>query len=332
MNIIRNEKGMTLIEIVITLLIASIIMMMAGSILLSSMGFFDQHAISDMDKSTLDSAFGVVSDRIEYATGVRISETSLRKEEEYDDWRYYRINQGKVYAQLGDVLSGEDDLYTNDFYHKRTFTMKVQRKGKDKLYLYMGIKDGDNVVYDRSRTLTLENLTALVEKDSTNGIIAPTDNVYTDVYLYFTEKEPKGSELPTDISGTVADEMFCLVGNENSYRGDFKAPNFYKKGEFVTYNGVWYRSQQPLNVTDPTFTPNVMNTGWKRIDSFWNETSEYQKNDIIIYGVDKLGNYIYYESMRNNNVYMNPEATVNHAWKEIDEANLPKDEACRIDW
>ena len=45
-----NNKGMTLVEIVVVLLIASIIMTITGGILVNSLGYFDTTTKKSLDK------------------------------------------------------------------------------------------------------------------------------------------------------------------------------------------------------------------------------------------------------------------------------------------
>ncbi|MBS6374967.1 MAG: prepilin-type N-terminal cleavage/methylation domain-containing protein [Erysipelotrichaceae bacterium] len=332
MKYLRNHKGMTLIEIIITLFIASIILVMSSSILLSSMGFFDQHAVSDYDKSTLDSAFSQVSDQLEYASGITISATPL-SDKSYENWSYYRIKNGRLYYRA--TADGDErDLYTDAFYHKRQMMMQVQMKDKDKLYLYMGLKEDDRIVYDRQNTLSLSVVTVRIENNESEGITAPDKKVHTDVYVYFQRQhEEESGNIPEDgVPGTVADEKYCLENNQDAYKGDFKIPADYDKGDFVTYNGILYRAQKNINANNPAFTPDVMNTGWKRIDENWNQSSEYQKGDIIIFGADEHGNHVYYQSLTNHNVAWQPDMTIGHSWVKLDPSEVPKEHACRVTW
>lgn len=333
MKHLRNNQGMTLMEIIITLFIASIIMVMSGSILLSSMGFFDQHAISDYDKSSLDSAFSGVSDQLEYASGITISPTRLT-DEAYEEWSYYHIKNGRLYYRAS-ASGDERDLYTDEFYHKRLMTMQVQMKDKDKLYLYMGLKEDDQIVYDRQNTLSLPVIKTRIDNQESEGITAPDKNVHTDVYVYFQRQHEEASEeFPDDdsVPGTVADEKYCLENNPDAYKGDFITPSSYDKGDFITYNGVLYRAQKKINANNPTFTPDIMNTGWKRIEENWNQTSEYQKGDIIVYGADDKGNHVFYRSLINHNVAWQPDATIGHSWEKLDADEVPKEHACRVTW
>ena len=73
-----NNKGMTLVEIVVVLLIASIIMTITGGILVNSLGYFDKTTQNSLDKQTVDGVLDFISSEITYATDVRINEDLLQ--------------------------------------------------------------------------------------------------------------------------------------------------------------------------------------------------------------------------------------------------------------
>ena len=59
-----NNKGMTLVEIVVVLLIASIIMTITGGILVNSLGYFDKTTQNSLDKQTVDGVLDFISKMI----------------------------------------------------------------------------------------------------------------------------------------------------------------------------------------------------------------------------------------------------------------------------
>ena len=67
-----NNKGMTLVEIVVVLLIASIIMTITGGILVNSLGYFDTTTKKSLYKQTFDCFLYFISNEITYATDVRV--------------------------------------------------------------------------------------------------------------------------------------------------------------------------------------------------------------------------------------------------------------------
>ena len=82
-----NNKGMTLVEIVVVLLIASIIMTITGGILVNSLGYFDTTTKKSLDKQTLDGVLDFISNEITYATDVRVSNTKPDDR----DWHYLYV-------------------------------------------------------------------------------------------------------------------------------------------------------------------------------------------------------------------------------------------------
>ena len=105
-----NNKGMTLVEIVVVLLIASIIMTITGGILVNSLGYFDTTTKKSLDKQTLDGVLDFISNEITYATDVRVSNTKPDDR----DWHYLYVlkndkNKGRLYRDGKAVF--DDDYY-----------------------------------------------------------------------------------------------------------------------------------------------------------------------------------------------------------------------------
>lgn len=78
---------MTLVEIVVVLLIASIIMTILGGILVNSLSYFDTTTKKSLDKQTLDGVLDFISNEITYATDVRVSNTKPDDR----DWHYLYV-------------------------------------------------------------------------------------------------------------------------------------------------------------------------------------------------------------------------------------------------
>uniref|UniRef100_UPI00295E706B GNAT family N-acetyltransferase n=1 Tax=Faecalibacillus intestinalis TaxID=1982626 RepID=UPI00295E706B len=103
-----NNKGMTLVEIVVVLLIASIIMTITGGILVNSLGYFDTTTKKSLDKQTLDGVLDFISNEITYATDVRVSNTKPDDR----DWHYLYVlkndikNNGYVYY----IIQEDDEV------------------------------------------------------------------------------------------------------------------------------------------------------------------------------------------------------------------------------
>ena len=79
----KNNKGMTLVEIVIVLLIASIAMTITGGILVNSLGYFDDNTKASIDKQSVDGILDYIDGEIKYATDVVVAKDKPKNK---DNW------------------------------------------------------------------------------------------------------------------------------------------------------------------------------------------------------------------------------------------------------
>ena len=99
MSIKFNKKGMTLVEITVVLLIASILMTITGGILINSLGYFQDTTALSTDKSVGDGVLDFINSEIEYSSDVRVQENQPNG----NDWHciYVEmvnyIEMGKLY-------------------------------------------------------------------------------------------------------------------------------------------------------------------------------------------------------------------------------------------
>ena len=149
-----NNKGMTLVEIVVALLIASIIMTITGGILVNSLGYFDTTTKKSLDKQTLDGVLDFISNEITYATDVRVSNTKPDDR----DWHYLYVlkndkNKGRLYRDGKAVF--DDDYYINN----RDLQMDVRGFTTNGYRLDLTLKylNGTEEVYSTKNTYELVN-------------------------------------------------------------------------------------------------------------------------------------------------------------------------------
>lgn len=91
----KNNKGMTLVEIVIVLLIASIAMTITGGILVNSLGYFDDNTKNSIDKQTADGVLDFINSEIKYSTLVTMTNSYSSKPEssKKDGWHCLYIDK-----------------------------------------------------------------------------------------------------------------------------------------------------------------------------------------------------------------------------------------------
>lgn len=118
-----NHNGFTLVEITVSLLIASIGMMIATTLILNSMGYFDKTVATDLDKQALDGVKDYVQNELIYASSVVISDEypSDKTSSSYGKWHWLYVKDGELYRDNNyDVEAKSIPVYNTDFLYKNT--------------------------------------------------------------------------------------------------------------------------------------------------------------------------------------------------------------------
>lgn len=314
MKAIKNNRGMTLMEVLISLVIASIVMVIAGSILLSSMSMYDQQASETYNKSILDNAFKLIEEEMKYAGAVEIRDDKMDAEAT-KEYSYFKIDEGRL------IYNGLE-VYNKEQYANNTLKMQCQKKDKGNLYLNLSINKNGETLLERNTTIIYDNI-LLVENEE---IIEGESKVYENSYIYF--KKPKIAIEPDSFyTGTVADQIECMTTENN--RGDFDITFgiYYNHGDFVLYQGAWYRFVFTGATMDgSTTTPGKIGQYWKKIDKYWNEWAYYLKDDVIIYLDPNTKEEVYFKSKIDINFYPPLEE---HAWTRLKDAPLKDAPVCK---
>lgn len=340
-----NNKGMTLIEVIVVLLISSILMVIAGGILLDSAGYFNKTAQSNYEKLAVDSISSYVRERLVYATEVQIATT---KPDDSDDWHWFSTNKDHQ------LTFDDKTVYNDDFYRSRYLKLTAKYYESYRLDLGFSFTDDNNKqFYKTTSTLELVNLKAKNEKGEsisntgirgtlvdisdltklegkeagykiyfkTSGAINIVDDVDPEhPDIDYDDSKDTPSENPYD--GTVYDELKCRdknitkPGEKGNNKGDWKENSNYVIGDFVEYNGVTYRAIKDVaNGKNPL---DDKGNNWKPVNPpTWVQSASYEKDDVVIY-LSK-----YYQATDNiNNSQQNPAST--EKWKLLTEDELKK--------
>ena len=293
MSIKFNKKGMTLVEITVVLLIASILMTITGGILINSLGYFQDTTALSTDKSVGDGILDFINSEIEYSSDVRIQENQPGG----NDWHSIYVENGQLYRD--GVAVFDEDYY----YNKRKLEINVNGfKNGYRLDMKIYLKKNNEIKYRTSHTFEFLNLKKTKKADSTYN---PFNNVLSKVSVFNernTEKnnekyrvwykkdyseikpdeEKKDDSTDTDQTkdGTVADIIFNIDANNywGVYHDDIGYS--YKKGDIVWYNNSWW---QKVNDYHNDKYPGSSAVSWKKLDRNFDINSAYDKGDIVIY-------------------------------------------------
>lgn len=340
----KNKNGFTLIEIIVSIMIASIGMLIATTIILNSMGYFDKTVAADNDKQILDGIKNYIQNELMYASDVRIQSTYPEKSDgsvDEGNWHYLFIKDNKLYRDqdCDSDFTKSNKVYGDDYYNNRKVFVQTRGMGDYRIDLKFYITDRngvdtsyrDDYQYKTSSTIELLNFKAYVLnkngisylKDVKNLQSLNNDSSFNGIKLFYKQE---GMPIDTDsnesnATGTVADQIGCIgeeILNDATDKYKFKDGN-YNKGDFVYIikNGekkwfmclatAWYQASE---------LEGQNKFSWKSLQAEFQEQSGYLAGDIVIYN----GNY--YECMadRVNNgsgsIWIPTNSPSN--WKKID--------------
>ena len=276
-----DHKGFTLVEIVVVLLIVSIVMALAGSIILSSFDLFGDSTQEDVSKRALDEISRYVNEELEYVSDIRITHTKP----EGDNWSYLDIVDGALVQNddAGNVMN-EYKVFSTPFYYGNRLEMTLSDfVNSDQFDIQYSFVKNEKEEYGVLNTLKFSNLTLRSDKDSSYLPFDGLNDMYAlsnqNVRIYYIRKATQTvvDEKPLKITGTVADQI-AFLNNYNNNQMWIDNYN-YRRGDMVFYNGYWWY----YLVDGPSEPPGQPKCTWKKIDAYFDKNSGYQKGDIVIF-------------------------------------------------
>lgn len=296
MRIHKNQKGMTLVEIVVVLLISSILMLICGSLIINSMQYFNTTSTANIDKLAADEISEQIRSTLAYANKVQVTD----EEKTGKEWHSISISANNTL-----LIDGEEQ-FNEGFYNNRDLTLSVHRYKQDyRIDLLISFVNGTDTIYRREETLELINMKEHIIQDDNSDLTKITDTMK--IYFVYDKnvvinEDAEVPDIPEDLSGnlTVADEIYCKDAKND--KGLWKKEQSYVVGDFVQYpdvNGTWYRLVHE-NVNTGHEPTKIWQ--WKAIDKNFIKNRLYEEWDIIIYE-----NY-YYQSLHSENLWSPSEA------------------------
>ncbi len=299
----KNNKGMTLVEIVIVLLIASIAMTITGGILVNSLGYFDDSTKASIDKQSVDGILDYIDGEIKYATDVVVAP---QKPKYKDNWHCLYV-QPSVETNNQNILYRDSDdspVFSEDYYTKRNLVIEVRgfTVNEHRLDLTLKYKDKNNKeVYKTSKTFELINLNMDTENANNKNLfsnISESTEINSENKLWYrkgtsvtssdTDDNPVNpTPTPNIVGGNmVGDQIKCW--NTSNNRGEMTDNTLlYPRGSFVYYKGFWW--QKMLDNVNDNYWPGLWKKPalpyrrWKKICDTFDYTSYYEKGDIVLH-------------------------------------------------
>lgn len=294
----HNKKGFTLIEIIVSIALMSIVLMIVGTIIISTTGLLSKSTQSDLHKRAIDEIIDFVRSEIQYSSDVRVVKEKPKTTNEKDDWHCLYVKDDVLYRD-------DQQLFTKDFYSNGKLNMnaKCSYESNQRIDISYSLRDENEVLYSSRDTIVLFNLKVsdeiknqgLYTQESQDLSIGSDGNgyrIYYNKYLSISDSKTQSTS-----NGTVEDiQKNMFYGN---YFGAFIGEKNiqYKLGTIVWHDGFWWEA---LNDNDSSVPGK--NFAWKCLDANFTSESQgsgknklssgYEKNDIVIY------NENYYQALK----------------------------------
>ena len=271
----KNEKGFTLIEIIVSVAVGSIILGIVLSLLVTSFRLFDQSAQESQSKETNDNVISYISDILKDASDLRIktitnASSSLTvpantanlpatKLNDNENWHYLFINSAGRLVVDGEVMFGGSQA--SGFYGSQntklslSYQVHVDTQNKKAMSLDLttildntASDDPYKEKYQKMNTIALSNIVTknYQEKitDNTNeGKLTDGKNGHIDKnhIIYFANEKKLNVQPVVEATYTIADKL-NLLSDKNRNKGQFQATNIpnYQPGDIVSFNGFTY--------------------------------------------------------------------------------------------
>ncbi|MEG0277212.1 MAG: prepilin-type N-terminal cleavage/methylation domain-containing protein [Coprobacillus sp.] len=300
----ENQKGFTLIEIIVSIAIASIVLMIAGTLILSSSSLLTNTSETDIEKRTVDSIIDFVRSEVEYSSDVRLAKPNTKYAPTSDelakgDWHSIYVKDGYLYRD-------EKQVFNDGFYSHKELEMSVKGhyQNSQRIDISYSLKNDVETKYTSKDTIILLNFSASDEIKE-NGLYTADsvslDQDSTNSYIiYYNKKYTAPAAGNSKYSGTVADIIYNIYwGNCNGtfYKDiGFTSSYTYKEGEIIYNYGYWWEcitntSSAPYNPmgSSQSFEWKCLYRGWTNRNSDTSKgglrmSSGYEEGDIVIYG------------------------------------------------
>lgn len=311
----RKYNGFTLVEIIVSIAIGSIVLLIAGGIILSSSNFLMTTTDMDIDKRAVDSIVDFVRGEIEYSTDVRFVEHGDKLAPDYtkdSDWHYFYIKDDELYRDGAKV-------FAKSFTNNKSLSISMKGNGTStsnhRLDIKYALLDNKNEISYSSRdTVMLLNL-SVSQEILKQGIYSAdykdiSDNGY---WLFYTKKAKDLASIPEEeirYTGTVADQLKFLDFDNN--RWEYASNTAYRYGDIVYCDNYWW--MKITNNENQTEKPGQTASHWKRLTAEFTYNSYYEKGDVIIYNGE------YYRRHNNSNSNETPSMNNEYMWEHISKA------------
>ncbi len=230
----HDKRGMTLIEMVISLVILSILMTSTMGMITSSMSIFTSTTMASIDRMVGNSVYSTLENSLKYATHLTISDTPDADSTAQSFCLAVtdtETNSGNLqYRAKGDSYLA---LYDSSYYKGRTIQYDIEEVGADNRHVKITVniyREGD-IVYTKTATIKCINLALIKSSSNDNTINNKSTPATVNQYIYF-----------------AVDEML-VYGGETAWSLEYKINEYMNKYNAILaeYYGKLCLSDSPLD-------------------------------------------------------------------------------------
>ncbi len=239
MKKIKNRKGFSLVEVIVSMLIVSIILTFATSFLFTGEKMFANSIKGNTGKMIGDNVLEFISERLTYATNIEVIKSADLSSAKYKNIIY--MNPEKTIG-FKTPISNKENLYSTDYYNGNTIklivivlpdncmkvTVKVMDKGEEQYSTYSVIKLMNLKLLNNS--IDVDN--AYISKEIESPIIS------------FEESAGKTTSGEDEITETSTWNTVDLHYDGKSYQLKLERNKIY------IYNGRKFKAKDNANVFD----------------------------------------------------------------------------------
>lgn len=285
---IKNKKGFTLVEIIVSLAIFSAVLAVLGGIMVSGFNYFYETSSTDLNKRSVDELLDYVRGELLYATDVRVQDEKPNE----DNWYSFSIIDGQLhqFIEHKDKESEDLNIFSNKaFYNNNSLKMTAKAyENSSRLDLKYILYDDKEELYTTRDTLELLNVKS-VQTDAFADELVVGEN---ELKIYYKkgkainkDNESGSTDVPSEnvSTGTVADQIEWLnIFNVRYYENVYSETQF-SRGDFIFYEGYWWRYIHNSTYQTHLADYYIKNGFLKKIDSNFAPNSYYEKGDVVFY-------------------------------------------------
>lgn len=315
----KNEKGFTLIEIIVSLAIGSIALFVAGSVLVNTFRLFGVYSDTTLRKRSLDNVVEYFRKELEYSTDAWYVESFDKIPEKLhsgDKWRCMYVEDGRLYW-TNDATKQAKQLFSDGFYNGKenklsiSFTNVIRTSGHmpyNFISLYYSLYNSQDK-YEKEDTIQLANLNEELTDEltvdanlqyhtftskqslSSKKLFYRSSNSSSETIEEEEEVTPHHEEDKPKITSTVKDKLYLMTPylNRGYYEGEGRTDDQGFTDEYPidsVYNAgdyVYYKGYWYLRLEtlNNNNSPDDSNGNWQKLDENYDNNSGYVKGDIV---------------------------------------------------